>query len=93
VAAKHADVVNIIADMGRAGRVSAAELRKVTGDVYRTKIAFLREEARRAGRDPRSIRVSSVIFSIFLVDSEATAVRTAERLAPVFETTPDLVLE
>ncbi|MGH7858475.1 MAG: hypothetical protein ACREQY_14215, partial [Candidatus Binatia bacterium] len=83
--------VNIIADMGRAGRVSADELRKLTDDAYQAKIAFLREETRRAGRDPRSVRVSNVLFSFFLVDSEAAAGRMAERLAPVFGTPPDLV--
>ncbi|MGH7897805.1 MAG: LLM class flavin-dependent oxidoreductase [Candidatus Binatia bacterium] len=89
VAAKHADVVNIIADVGKAGRIEIASLQKLTNEAYRAKIGFLREEARRAGRDGAAIRMSNVIFTLMLTESRRHAEDALAGMAPVFGTTPE----
>ena len=93
VAAKHADVVNIIADVGRAGMIKLDELKKLTDERFREKVTFLREEAKRAGRDASKIRISNVVFNLVLTDSKEATRQTAEGMAPVFGTTPEGVLQ
>src|SRR5207253_513337 len=62
IAAKHADMVNIGVDTGKAGTVDRAEVAKTTDKAFRERAEFLRAEARAAGRDPASIELSSTIF-------------------------------
>jgi probable F420-dependent oxidoreductase len=92
VAAKHADVVNIIAEVGKAGQIRFENIQKLTDESYAAKIRFVREEARRHGRDPQSIRVSNVVFTLMLTDSKQKTREMAEGMAPGFNTTPDGVL-
>ena len=92
LAAKHADVVNIISDAGKPGYISVAQIAKLTDESFREKIGFLREEAKKNGRDPKAIRVSNVVFSVVLTDSEKATRAAAESMAPFFGTTADLVL-
>jgi probable F420-dependent oxidoreductase len=92
LAAKHADIVNLIADVGRPGRITLEELQRLTDESFRAKVAFVREEARRLGRDPGAIRVSNGIFTVVLADSSRAARETAEGLAPVFGVSPEAVL-
>ena len=89
VAAKHADVVNIISDVGKAGRIELQSLQKLTDDSYRSKIRFLREEAKRAGRDAAAIRMSNVIFTLMLTETRKQAEDAATGMMPVFGTTPE----
>ena len=92
LAAKHADVINIIADVGRAGRISLEEVTRLTDEAFRKKIRFVREEARAHGRNPDDIRVSNAIFNLMLTDSPAAAREAAASAAPMFGTTPEAFL-
>ena len=92
VAAQHADVINIIADVGKAGRIEIENVAKLTDDSYRSKIDFVRAEAKKAGRDPRSIRVSNVLFTVMLTESPAATRQLGENMAPMFGTTPEGLL-
>jgi probable F420-dependent oxidoreductase len=93
VAAKHADIVNIISDAGRAGYVSLANVVKLTNDSFRAKIRFLREEAQKHGRDGGAIKISNVIFSTVITDSPAATQAMAEGMAPMFNATPEAMLQ
>src|SRR5262245_25911612 len=57
IAARHADVLNIISEVGARGYISLEGAAKLDEDVTRSKIDFLRAEAKRAGRDPMSIEI------------------------------------
>jgi probable F420-dependent oxidoreductase len=92
VAAKHADVVNIISDAGKPGYIKLANVAKLTSDAFTAKVRFVREEAARHGRDGRAIRISNVIFSTILTDSPAATRTTAEGMAPMFGTTVEGML-
>ncbi len=92
LAAKHADIVNIISDAGKPGYIKLENVAKLTDDSFRAKITFLREEAKRCGRDPQSIQISNVIFQTFVTDSEAATQSLAEGMAPLFQTTPEAML-
>jgi probable F420-dependent oxidoreductase len=89
VAAKHADVINIISDAGKPGYIKLENVAKLTDDAFTSKVAFLREEAKRHGRDPKSIRISNMIFTVILTDSPAATRATVEGMAPMFNTTPE----
>jgi probable F420-dependent oxidoreductase len=89
VAAKHADVVNIISDAGKPGYIKLENVAKLTDDSFTSKVAFLRAEAARHGRDGKSIRISNMIFTVILTDSPAATRATVEGMAPMFNTTPE----
>jgi len=93
VAAKHADVVNIISDAGRPGYIKLENVAKLTDESFRAKIRFLRDEAKRAGRDPRAIEISNVVFSCVITGSPAETRSMAEGMAPMFNTTPEGLLQ
>jgi len=88
VAAKHADVVNIISDAGKPGYISLENVAKLTDDAFTSKVKFLRDEAARHGRDGTRIRISNMIFTVVLTDSPAATRATVEGMAPMFNTTP-----
>ncbi len=92
VAAKHADVVNIIADAGKPGYIKLANVAKLTDDAFTSKVRFLRDEAARHGRDGTKIRISNMIFTCMLTDSPAATRATVEGMAPMFDTTPEGML-
>jgi probable F420-dependent oxidoreductase len=91
LAAKHADVVNVIAEVGRAGAITVDEIRRLTDEQWRSKIRFVRDEAARNGRDPRSIRVSNVAFTVMLTGSTAETRKAAENLGSFFGGGPEAV--
>ena len=84
VAAKHADVVNIIAEVGAAGYISTAETARLTDEAFRAKVRFLRSEAARHGRDGAQIRISNVAFTTMLTDSPAATEAACQALAGFF---------
>lgn len=92
VAAKHADVVNIIADAGKPGYIKLENVARLTDEAFTSKVKFLRDEAARHGRDGTKIRISNMIFSTILTDSPAATRATAEGMAPMFHTTPEGML-
>jgi probable F420-dependent oxidoreductase len=81
VAAKHADAVNIVAETGRPGYIQMSRVAKLTDDSFRDKIAFLRAEASRHGRDGKAIRLSHVAFTNMLTESPEQTRTMAEGLA------------
>lgn len=93
VAAKHADIVNIISDAGKPGYISLANVAKLTNDAFRDKIRFLRDEAQRFGRDPKAIAISNVIFTTVITDSADQTQAMAAGMAPMFNTTAEGMLQ
>jgi probable F420-dependent oxidoreductase len=92
LAAKHADFLNIIPDAGKRGHISIDQVKQLTDAAYQEKIAFVREEGKRHGRDPNSIRISSFLFAVTITDSQAAARQMAEAMAPMFQLSPEQVL-
>ena len=93
IAAKHADVINIVSEAGNRGHISLDEMKRLTNDAYREKIRFVREEAKRLGRDPEAIAISNVVFNLVLTESREATRKTVEASAPMFGTTPEALLQ
>ena len=89
IAARHADLVNVIAETGRPGFIALGEIAKFTDAVYRNKVRFLREEAARHGRDGNVIRVGNVIFSTIITESPDATRAMRESMAAFFPLPPD----
>ena len=88
IAARHADVVNIVADTGRAGYIALANAIRLSDEAFREKIVFLRDEAARAGRDGAAIRISAMIFTAQITDSRAEADAAFEAFGGMFGVAP-----
>ncbi|HYC56407.1 MAG TPA: LLM class flavin-dependent oxidoreductase [Candidatus Binatia bacterium] len=84
IAARHADMVNIGVDTGKAGTVDRAEVAKTTDAAFHQRAEFLRNEARAAGRDPSHIELSSTIFSAMVSDSPSDGDSFASALGGLF---------
>jgi len=84
IAAKYADNVNIIPDGGKPGKISLDNLKKMTDESFRKKIDFVREEAKRRGRDLAAIKFSNFIFTHMITDSKEATRQTAEMMAAGF---------
>jgi probable F420-dependent oxidoreductase len=89
IAAKHADVVNIISETGKHGYMALDEIAKLTDESYRRKVDFVRRTAAEYGRDGRAIRISNVIFSTIITDSPAATRSASEGLAAFFGVPPE----
>jgi probable F420-dependent oxidoreductase len=92
IAAKHADIVNIISGAGRTGYIALQEVVKLTDETFRGKVRFLREEAARHGRDADAIRISNAVFSTIISDSPEDAHRAAEGMAAFLRLPPEAVI-
>jgi len=84
IAAREADIVNVISDSGRAGTILPSEVAKLTDEAFRRKLDFVRAEARAAGRDPSAITLSSTIFIAMLTESPEAARDFATNLGGFF---------
>ncbi len=71
VAARHADIVNLTADVGRAGTVDFGEVARFNEAAFVAKGDFVRAEARAVGRDPAAIAMSSIVFVLMITDTSA----------------------
>lgn len=91
IAAKHADYVNIIVEVGAQGQVKTSEIGRFTEDRFKERVKFVREEAVRYGRNPRSIKISATCFIAVLADSRAKEEAAVKEMATVFHSTPDAV--
>jgi alkanesulfonate monooxygenase SsuD/methylene tetrahydromethanopterin reductase-like flavin-dependent oxidoreductase (luciferase family) len=89
IAAKHADVINIVSEAGTKGHISLDEMKRMTSNAFREKVDFVREEAKRHGRDPNAIAISNVVFNLVLTDSREATRKTLEAAAPMFRTSPE----
>lgn len=86
LAARHADIVNIIVDVGKAGTTLPSEIAKLTEDGFRRKIDFVVNEAARLDR---SLTLSATVFIPFLANTEEEAQQMAEGLAGGFGLDPE----
>lgn len=91
IAARHADVVNIVSSAGATGYISLAEARKFDEEGFRSRVDFVRAEAKNNGREPQAIKISHVVFQTILTDSSAATQRTLENVAGMFGATPDAI--
>lgn len=91
LAAKHADVINIIAEVGAPGYISTAKAGALTNDAFQSKVRFVREEAARHGRDGNAIRISNVAFTTMLTDSPDGTQAACQALAGFFRIAPETV--
>jgi probable F420-dependent oxidoreductase len=89
LAGKHADVVNIISETGKAGYIKVDEVSKLTDAVFQEKVRFVRAEAARHGRNPRDIRISNVAFTTMITDSPEATRMSSEALAGFFRIPPE----
>jgi probable F420-dependent oxidoreductase len=93
VAARHADVLNVIADVGRRGYISMQGAARLDDDLFRSKVDFVRAEASRLGRDPRAIEISHFAFTLMLADSSDASRSTREAMAGMLRTTAEAVAQ
>ncbi len=89
VAAKHADAINIVSDVGKVGYIKLADTNRFTDARFKEKVRFLRQEAARHGRDAKAVKISHVIFSPMLTDSSAATRQMAETMAGMIGISPD----
>jgi probable F420-dependent oxidoreductase len=92
IAAKHADVVNIVSETGKQGYISLAQAAKLTDESFREKIRFLHGEAAAAGRDPKAVRVSGMIATLAVTESRDDARGMAGAIAGMFGVPTELIL-
>ena len=85
LAARHADICNVVLDLGKAGTVLMSEIAGLTEDAYRAKLDFVTSEAAAAGR---SLTLSSTIFMIMITSTEEEGAQMAEALAGGFGLDP-----
>ena len=91
VAARHADVLNLISEVGGKGYISLEGSAKLDGDAFRSKIDFVRSEAARFGRDPNAIEISNIAFTMMMADTAEAARAIREAMAGFLNTTADAV--
>src|SRR5215470_11231205 len=91
VAARHADVVNLISDAGKAGYIKLETARNFTGDAFQEKVQFVRDEAAGQGRDPKAVKISHVVFQTILTDSTAATQQMLENVVGMIGGTPERV--
>lgn len=84
IAARHADMVNIGVDTGRAGTVDRTEVARTTDAAFRERAGFLRDEIRSAGRDPAAIELSSTIFVAMVANTASEGDNFASALGGMF---------
>jgi len=93
VAARHADVLNVISAVGRRGFISMQSAGQLDDDRLRATAEFVRAEATRLGRDPRSIEMSNFAFSFMLADTREAGSAMRAGLAGMLGTSPEAVAQ
>jgi probable F420-dependent oxidoreductase len=86
IAARHADVVNVIVDIGKAGTVLLSEIAGLTEDAFKAKLEFVTAEAAKQGR---SVALSTTVFVLMITDTEEEAAQMAAGFAGGFDLTAD----
>ena len=89
IAAREADVVNVIVDSGRKGTVVPEEIAKLTEDGFRRKLDFVRDETRAAGRTDGGPTLSTTIFMLVVTDEAEQADQMAAGMAGAFGISPE----
>jgi alkanesulfonate monooxygenase SsuD/methylene tetrahydromethanopterin reductase-like flavin-dependent oxidoreductase (luciferase family) len=62
-------------------------------EAFRQKAFFVRDEAKRYGRNPESIKFSNFIFASVLAESRETAIKSAEMMASAFGMAAETLLQ
>jgi probable F420-dependent oxidoreductase len=83
--AKHADIANIAVDTGKPAKLTLEGMGRVSDAFMRDRANFVRAEAARLGRDPKTITVSNAVFSVMLADSPAAAEASAREVGRMFD--------
>jgi probable F420-dependent oxidoreductase len=86
--AKHADVANIAVDTGKPAMLTLETMREINDAAFRDRANFVRAEAARLGRDPKTITISNAVFSVTLADSPAAAEASAREIGQMFGIPP-----
>jgi probable F420-dependent oxidoreductase len=92
IAAKHADYVNIIPELGKPGKMSIDKLIEMNDEVFRARVSLLRAEAKRIGRNPEAIKISNAILVFMIVDTAAAARQAIEGIAAMYSVSPESLL-
>jgi probable F420-dependent oxidoreductase len=92
IAAKYADYVNLIPDAGKRGKISLENVKRMTDQSFREKADFVRQQAKRLGRNPDAIHLSNFVFTLAITDSRDATRKTAEMLGPMLGQTPEGIL-
>jgi probable F420-dependent oxidoreductase len=92
IAAKHGDYVNIIPNVGKAGRFSLDAIKQMNDEAFRERVSFLRAETKRIGRDPDTVKISNVMLMFMVVDTPAIARQTIEGIAASFNLSPESLM-
>jgi probable F420-dependent oxidoreductase len=91
IAAKYADYINIAPPVGKRGRISIEDVKRVASyATFRERVNFVHQEARRVGRDPQAIRISAIIIPM-IKDSAAVARQTLEQMSQKLNLSPDTI--
>jgi len=88
IAARHASILNLTADVGRAGTIDLTEVARFDEAAFVAKGEFVRAEAKAAGRDPQSITMSSIVFTLMITDTAEAGDAVAAGIAPMFGVDP-----
>jgi len=91
LAARHADIVNIAQDLGRAGTIDQKEMARFTATAFRERAAFLAAECRTTGRPVP--RLYATAFVVTITDSPAATRAAAENMAGMFGVAPEALLQ
>lgn len=84
VAARHAQILNLTAEVGRAGTIDFGEVTRFNEAAFVAKGEFVRSEARAAGRDPAAIAISSIVFNLIITDTKEHGDAVAAGLGQMF---------
>jgi probable F420-dependent oxidoreductase len=88
VAARHADIVNLTADVGRTGTVDLGEVARFNEAAFVAKGEFVRAQARTAGRDPAAIALSSIVFMLMITDTKEAGDAVATNIGAMYGVGP-----
>jgi probable F420-dependent oxidoreductase len=81
LAGKHAATINVIAEVGHAGRITRESVAQLTDEAMKEKVRFVRAEAVKHGRKPESIQISNMIAVIILTNTAKEADSMAGMIA------------
>ena len=87
IAARHADLVNIVVETGKAGTVLLSEVTKLAEDAFRQKVDFVREAAAGHGRE---VEISTTGFMTILTETEEQGDQMAAAVASGFGLDPTI---
>lgn len=92
IAARHADVLNVISDVGRRGFISMQGAAELNDQAFTGKLEFVRAEAARLGRAPQAVEMSNFAFNCMVADSAEQAPTIREGMAAMLGSTPEEVM-